>query len=309
MPSITHEIKAGGPFPPEKGRYYLYIGWFCPFATRTTIARSLKGLQDVLPIVVVNSVMDPKRKSWTFSPKPLEDRPEVGIPGTVPEPLHGAPDLRALYEKSEGSIDGPYVVPMLWDSKTSKVVNNESISIMRQLSTAFNEFLGPEKASLNLHPSELFKLIDENYESSQRDVYSGVYKAGFATDQKAYEAALSPLFDGLERLEELKKRHQGPYLLGQSLTELDITTYTCLIRFDVAYATLFKCGLKTIRDGFPELHQWLRTLYWTHDAFRDSTDFDNIKSNYFSGSSKAEQINPTRVVPKGPVPSILPLHL
>ncbi|UZJ56122.1 hypothetical protein CBS101457_005442 [Exobasidium rhododendri] len=308
MPSIANTLT------PElcvRGRLVLYVGMFCPFATRVTIARSLKGLEDLIPIVRVNSVMDPVRKSWTFQRYALPEQQDIGIPGDVPEPLFGAADLRQLYEKSEGkeNMEGPFVVPTLWDVKEKRIVSNESASMLRQFSTCFNHLLDGEskEGKVDLYPESLRGSIDEWYEFCQRDVYTGVYKAGFATKQSDYESAIEALYKGLDRLESLCASTKGPYLLGEQLTELDVTTYTCLIRFDVAYATIFKCNVKTIRQDYPSLHRWLRNLYWNHPAFRDSTEFDNIKSNYFAGSSKALQTNPTRIIPLGPLPPILPL--
>jgi putative glutathione S-transferase len=176
MPSISKELT------PElcvKGRLVLYFGMFCPFATRATIARSLKGLEDIIPIIQVNSAMDPIRKSWTFQRYALQDRKDVGIPGDIPEPLYNAQDLRELYEKSENQTEmqGPFVVPTLWDKKEGKIVNNELKSLLRQFSTCFNHLLDDDKAAIDLYPESLRKEIDEWYEVCQSDVYSGVYKA------------------------------------------------------------------------------------------------------------------------------------
>jgi putative glutathione S-transferase len=193
MPSISHELTKD---LCVKGRLVLYVGMFCPFATRVTIARSLKGLEDIVPIVKVNSVMDPSRKSWTFKRHALgSDQKEIGIAGDVPEPFYDAQDLRQLYERSEGKeeMEGPFVVPTLWDTKEEKIVNNESKSLLSQMSTCFNHLLEGEKAALNLYPESLQKEIDEWYEACQRDVYSGVYKAVSSLLKDLAALPLTPL--------------------------------------------------------------------------------------------------------------------
>lgn len=176
MPSISKELT---PDLCVKGRLVLYVGMFCPFATRVTIARSLKGLEAIIPIIRVNSAMDPERKSWTFQRYALPDQRDIGIPGDVPEPLYNAQDLRQLYEKSENQTEmqGPFVVPTLWDKQQGEIVNKESMSLLRQFSTCFNHLLDGNKAAVNLYPEELKKEINEWIEVCQRDVYSGVYKA------------------------------------------------------------------------------------------------------------------------------------
>lgn len=176
MPSVSHELTRD---ICVKGRLVLYVGMFCPFATRATIAMSLKGLEDFIPIIRVNSVMDPIRKSWTFQKYPLPDKKDIGIAGDIPEPFYNAQDLRQLYEKSElkENMQGPFVVPTLWDLKNEKIINNESKSLLRQFSTCFNHLLDEKNAAVNLYPEHLQGQIDEWYEVCQRDVYTGVYKA------------------------------------------------------------------------------------------------------------------------------------
>ncbi|KIJ36719.1 hypothetical protein M422DRAFT_178963 [Sphaerobolus stellatus SS14] len=194
-----------------------------------------------------------------------------------------------------------FTVPVLWDKKKETIVNNESSEIIRIFNSGFNDILPTEKAALNFYPKELQKEIDELNEWVYETVNNGVYKTGFAKTQEAYESAIRPLFDSLDRLEKIL--YGKEYLVGDRLTEADVRLYTTIIRFDTAYHGIFKCNLRTIRDGYPNINKWLKNLYWNNDAFKSTTDFDHIKTNY----AFMAHINPTQVVPLGPIPNIEPL--
>lgn len=185
-------------------------------------------MQDVVQLVVVNTIMDESKRSWTFKRHTLEDRPDIGIAGTVPEPVYGLSYIRELYERHntkhapDQEVKPPFPVPTLWDRKLEKIVSNDSADMMRWFSTAWNDLLPPEGARLDLSPANLTAKMDELYSWGSRDVAGGVYKAGFAPTQKDYDAAVPPLFAGLDRLESLVVKNGGPYVWGDRLTESDI---------------------------------------------------------------------------------------
>lgn len=199
--------------------------------------------------------------------------------------------MSQLYRKADPGYEGRYTVPALWDKKTETIVNNESSEIIRMFYSEFDAFL-PEEDRESGHPAGGFYpealrgRIDEMNEWVYDTVNNGVYKTGFATTQQAYEAAIFPLFESLDRLEkhleENEKEGKGPYLMGKSVTEADIRLYTTLIRFDVAYYNIFMCNLKMIRWDYPRLSRWLRNLYWDGGkvrngrAFRETVDFEAV---------------------------------
>ena len=201
------------------------------------------------------------------------------------DPLYKFSALKQLYLKADPSYEGRYTVPCLWDKQNETIVNNESCEIIRMMYTEFDHLLPPKMREANrpgagFYPEHLRKEIDEMNDWVYPAVNFGVYKAGFATTQQAYESNLYPLFDALDRLEEhLKQPRHSPYLFGADITEADIRLYPTLIRFDVAYHGIFKCNLKMIRHDYPRLDKWLRTLYWDESdrtnggAFKKTTFF------------------------------------
>ncbi|KAI5996200.1 glutathione S-transferase [Pisolithus albus] len=267
-----------GQFPAERDRYHLYVSYACPWATRTLITRKLKGLEDIIPVTVVSPHMG--ENGWPFAsvdPFPVKD----------------------LYFKADPNYGGRFTVPVLWDKKQNTVVNNESSEIIRMLNSAFNDILPPEKAAVDIYPEELRKQIDEVNSWVYDTVNNGVYKAGFAGSQEAYETAVYPLFESLDRLEKMLTGKD--YLVGERLTEADIRLFVTVVRFDPVYFSHFKCNLRDIRHGYPAINRWMKKLYWTNEAFRLSTNFQHIKVHYYWSQTK---VNPTRVVPVGPVPDI-----
>ncbi|KAI9707289.1 MAG: hypothetical protein M1836_000249 [Candelina mexicana] len=289
-------------FPAEKDRYVLYIVYGCPWAHRTNIVLHLKGLESIIQLVVLDYKLGPQ--GWFFSGRLGTDKVD---------PIYGFTHLRQLYWKADPSYDKRFTVPVLWDKKRETLVSNESSEIIRMLYTEFDEFLPEEKreAALKIYPENLRNEIEDMNEWVYETINNGVYKTGFATTQEAYDSHLYPLFESLARLEKhLSEPGHTPYLFGAHITEPDIRLFTTLIRFDVAYHTIFKCNLKMIRHDFPRLHEWLRMLYWDSSdrtnggAFKNTTKFDQIKIGYATGLEAA-----TAVVPGGPDPDILPLEL
>ncbi|KAI1297983.1 glutathione S-transferase [Xylaria venustula] len=294
----------GARFPPEKGRYHLYVSYACPWAHRTLIARKLKGLEEFVSFSVVHWHMGDK--GWRFPT--AEDKDAAGE-NVVPDPLPGHEShthLRDVYFRVDPSYSGRFTVPVLFDKKTDTIVNNESSEILRMFGSVFNAHLPADKAAVDLYPESLRKEIDEAGTWTYDDINNGVYKSGFATTQEAYEKNVVKLFEALDKVEEKLKTSGGPYFFGDVLTETDIRLYVTIIRFDPVYVQHFKCNIRDIRSGYPATHKWLRTLYWTHptSAFQDTTNFLHIKNHYTKSHT---QINPHSITPVGPVPDVLPL--
>ncbi|KAI8712874.1 Glutathione S-transferase Gst3 [Fusarium sp. LHS14.1] len=292
----------GSKFRPEPGRYHLYVSYACPWAHRTLIVRKLKGLEDLISFSVVHYRW-PMDTGWRF-PTVQEAVPEENF---VPDPLHkDVTRLAELYEKSSPGYDGRWTVPVLWDKKADQIVNNESSEIIRILNTAFDEFLDPRYRgpALDLYPEPLHSRINEHNDWHYHNINNGVYKSGLAKSQVAYEKALNDLFTHLDHVELHLAFHDGPYYFGEQLTETDVRLYVTIVRFDPVYVQHFKCNMKDIRSGYPAIHKWLRYLYWNHDAFNTTTNFNHIKRHYFESHA---MINPSSIVPVGPIPCILPL--
>ncbi|CAK1364529.1 unnamed protein product [Cercospora beticola] len=300
--SFHGKITADGPFQPEKDRYHLYIGLFCPFAHRANLVVHLKQLQHYAGIET--SIVRPYPKGndqgwpgWRFNTSDAEDNYE----GATEDKLFGSKFMHEVYFKAEKEYKGRYSVPVLWDKKLKTIVNNESHELLRDLQTAFNPLLPPELANITLYPEHLRSKIDALAPILQRDLNTGVYKAGFAPDQQTYEKNLPPVFAVLNLLEKLAASNDGPHILGRELTEVDIRVFCTLIRFDVAYVQHFKTNLSMIRYGYPTLHNWLKGLYWNNKAFAETTDFRHIKENYTKSHAG---INPRAITPVGPWPHI-----
>ncbi|EIN11554.1 hypothetical protein PUNSTDRAFT_62356 [Punctularia strigosozonata HHB-11173 SS5] len=275
------------------GRYILYVSYGCPWASRTLIVRKLKGLEDVIDLAVVYYHLG--ENGWEF-------RPEVE--GCTPDPVYGAKTIKEIYLRADPEYALRLTVPVLFDKTLGTIVNNESSEIIRMLNTDLDEFVTDEHKGVTYYPENLRQDIDEINEWIYHKINNGVYKTGFATTQEAYDENLYPLFDALDRVEKVLEGRE--FLVGPgkgTLTEADIRLYTTIIRFDVGYHGAFKCNLKTIRHDYPNLHRWVRNLYWNYPAFKDTTNFDHIKGGYYA----LKKVNPTGVIPRGPVPHILPL--
>ena len=267
-----------GGFAAAPGRYHLYVSYACPWAHRTLIVRAIKGLEEVIDISVVHPLMPPE--SWVFGP----------YPGSTSDRVHGFRALHQLYEQNVPGFDGLVTVPVLYDTRRGVIVNNESSEIIRMLNSAFDTWGRPE---VDLYPEPLRPEIDAVNDRVYEDVNNGVYRAGFATSQAAYEAAYDRLFDSLDWLEARLGRQ--PYLVGDRLTEADWRLFTTLVRFDAVYYGHFKCNRRRLVD-YPNLWAYTRELYQV-PGVAQTVKMDHIKLHYY-GSHRG--INPTGIVPKGP---------
>ena len=273
---VTADGSSG--FPAEAGRYHLYVSLACPWAHRTIIVRKLKGLETAIGLSVVDPLRD--ERGWRFGPD-------------FPDPLgHGWDYLAQAYAATDPSFDGRVTVPALWDTKTGRVVNNESAEILVMLNREWDAFA--ENAGLDLYPAELRPGIDELNAWVYDEINNGVYKSGFAASQEAYETAVRPLFAALERADERLATRR--YLFGNELTLADWRLFTTLVRFDAVYAGHFKCNLRRIAD-FANLSGYLRDLY-QQPGVAATVDFDHIKRHYYMTHGA---INPTQIVPAGPI--------
>jgi len=271
-------IAPGTAFPPEAGRYHLYVSLACPWAHRTLIVRALKRLEGLISVSVVNWFMG--EDGWTFAPGE----------GVVADPVMAATHLHQLYTRVDPRFSGRVTVPVLWDLASGKIVNNESAEVIRILNTAFD---GLGAAPGDTYPAELRPEIDAVNERVYATLNNGVYRAGFASSQEAYEAAVLPLFETLDWLEA--RLAEQPFLAGEQFTEADIRLFTTLIRFDSVYHYHFKCNIRRLTD-YPALWDYTRSLYQL-PAIQQTVDFGHIKRHYFMSHA---HINPTRVVPLGP---------
>jgi len=224
------------------------------------------------------------------------------FPAADSDPVNQASHVKDLYFKADPNYEGRFTVPILWDKQHKTIVNNESSEIIRIFNTAFNDVIAPEKAALDIYPESLRSEIDEINDWVYDGVNNGVYKSGFATSQEAYEKAVKVVFESLDKLEKILEGKD--YLVGDQLTEADVRLFVTIVRFDPVYVGHFKCNFKTIRGGYPAIHKWLRQLYWNNDAFSSTCNFEHIKTHYYWSHPS---INPTRVVPLGPIPNIEPL--
>ncbi|KAL4778364.1 glutathione S-transferase [Aspergillus varians] len=277
-------ITPNGPFKPQPGRYHLYIGLFCPFAHRVNFVRCLKGLTDIIDVSVVMPYPKGDAKGWPGWRFPASDEE---YPGATVDKLFGEDYMHKVYFRADAGYKGRYSVPVLWDRETGTIVCNESLELLRWLPSAFNDLPPPK--------------IDSLSSWVLPNLCSGVYKAGFAPSQEEYNQNVVPVFGALNKLEKIVFAHGGPFILGSEMTELDVTVYATLIRFDPVYVQHFKCNLGTIRHDYPVLNNWLKGVYWRVEAARDTTDFRHIKENY---TKSHYDINPKAITPLGPFPDV-----
>ncbi|MCJ8519390.1 putative glutathione S-transferase [Pseudorhizobium tarimense] len=267
-----------GGFKAEAGRYHLYVSYACPWAHRTLIFRKLKRLEDFISVSVVNPLM--LENGWEFG----------GTDGATEDHLFGSDYLYQVYLKADPNYSGRVTVPALWDKQQQTIVSNESAEIIRMFNSAFDGLTGE---SADYYPAPLRKEIDEINAIVYDTVNNGVYKAGFATTQEAYEQNVLALFRTLDMLEERLGRSR--YLVGDRQTEADWRLFTTLVRFDPVYVGHFKCNIRRIAD-YPNLSGYLRDLYQTAGV-AETVQFDHIKQHYYRSHPT---INPTGVVPVGP---------
>ena len=267
-----------GGFAAEPGRYHLYVSMACPWAHRTLIFRRLKGLEEMIPISAVNAYMGDE--GWTF-----DEGPDV-----IPDTVNHKKRLHEIYTLARTDYSGRVTVPVLWDKQRDTIVNNESSEIIRMFNTAFDD-LGAVPG--DYYPEALRKEIDALNDFIYPNVNNGVYRAGFATTQEAYEEAVQELFAALDKLDE--RLASSRYLTGENITEADWRLFTTLVRFDAVYVGHFKCNIRRIVD-YPNLWGYLRDLY-QQPGIADTVRIDNIKHHYYASH---DTINPTGVVPAGP---------
>jgi len=285
-PDGTPGPTGDGGFKAEPGRYHLYVSLACPWAHRTLIFRALKGLETAISLSVVHWFMG--EHGWTF---------EEG-PGVISDPVAGADRLYEVYIRSNPTYTGRVTVPVLWDKERDVIVSNESSEIIRMMNSAFD----PVGASPgDFYPVELREQIDALNARIYTTVNNGVYKAGFATTQDAYEEAVRRLFATLDWLEDRLATNR--YLFGDRLTEADWRLFTTLVRFDAVYVGHFKCNLRRIVD-YPNLWDYIRELY-QYTGIAPTIDFTHIKRHYYRSHAS---INPTRIVPVGPELDFLAPH-
>ncbi len=273
-PGVTGE----GGFKAEANRYHLYVAYICPWASRTLMARALKGLEDIISV----SVVEPKLtdQGWQFG----------NFNGSNRDDLNGARYVHELYTKVAPNFTGRATVPVLWDKKAQTIVNNESADIVRMFNYAFADIIdvGPD-----LVPNTLASQINELNEYIYSDLNNGVYQAGFASSQPAYQEAYDKVFSALDSLEE-RLEDGRKFLFGDIFTESDIRLFVTLIRFDVAYHGLFKCNRNMLKE-MPKVYQYMRRIM-AIDGIKDTVNIEHIKAGYYSIKS----LNPSGIVPAGP---------
>jgi putative glutathione S-transferase len=279
---VTADGSAGpsgiGGFKAEPGRYHLYVSMACPWANRTMIFRTIKGLEEYIPVSVVHWHM--AENGWTFEP----------AEGVIPDPINHASYLHEVYTAADPVYSGRVTVPVLWDKNTNTIVSNESAEIIRMFNSAFDD-VGARPG--DYYPQALRTEIDQINARVYTCVNNGVYKAGFSTTQAAYEEAVVPLFETLDWLEE--KLSTQRYLLGDVLTEADWRLFTTLIRFDPVYVGHFKCNIRRLED-YPNLWAYTRELY-QYESVAKTINLHHIKHHYYVSH---KTINPSGVVPVGP---------
>lgn len=268
----------GAGFAAEAGRYHLYVSYACPWAHRTLIFRELKALQAVISVSVVHPLMP--EESWVFA----------DYPGATEDQLYQSNFLYEIYRKADPDFKGLVTVPVLWDKQRETIVNNESSEIIRMLNSAFDAYTNVD---VDFYPQSLRAQIDEINQPIYNNINNGVYRAGFARNQRAYDRAYTQLFDTLD---ELETRLAGQrYLVGDRITEVDWRLFTTLVRFDAVYYGHFKTNRKRLVD-YPNLWAYTRDLYQV-PGVAATVNMDHIKTHYY-GSHRS--INPTGIVPQGP---------
>lgn len=269
----------GNTYPPATGRYQLYIGMSCPWAHRTLVVRALKGLEDVISVS-------------TVSPSPLEG-------GWILDTENGCRTLAQVYQLAKPGYSGRSTVPVLWDTQTKTIVNNESSEIIVMLNSEFNQFA--QRPTLNLYPETLREKIDWWNEKIYHTVNNGVYRCGFAQTQEAYTQACHELFTTLNEIDTVLASNR--YLCGEQLTLADVRLFTTLFRFDVVYYGLFKCNRRRIQD-YHNLGAYLRELYQL-PGVADTCHLEAVKQDYYGNLFP---LNPGGIIPCGPQMNLLEPH-
>jgi len=267
-----------GGFAAAAGRYHLYVSLACPWAHRTLIFRTLKGLEDVISVSIVSP--DMLKDGWTFNV----------AEGSTGDSVNGRSKLSEIYVMADPRFSGRVSVPVLWDKERKTIVNNESSEIIRMLNAAFDAFTGDRT---DYYPQALRAEIDRINELVYPNINNGVYRAGFATTQAAYETAFRNLFDALDEIEQILSKQR--YLAGSRITEADWRLFCTLIRFDAVYYGHFKCNWRHIYE-YPNVSHYVRELYQV-PGVAGTVSLDQIKRHYYGSQLK---VNPTGIVPVGP---------
>lgn len=281
---VTADGRSG--YPAARGRYHLYVSLACPWAHRTIIVRKLKHLESIIGMTVVDPIRD--ERGWAFRDGS----------GHSPDPINGFRFLSETYQATDPAYRGRVTVPVLWDTVTKRIVSNSDDDLMRMFNREFNEYTA---STLDLYPEGLRSEIDEWNTRLYEDVNDGVYRAGFATSQTVYEKAVRRLFETLDQLDQRLANRR--YLFGAAFTEADWRLFVTLIRFDAVYHGHFKCNLRRIVD-YPNLYGYLKDLYQI-DGIAETVNFDHIKRHYYFTH---DDINPTRIVPLGPIQDLSSPH-
>uniref|UniRef100_A0A7N0T9C7 GST C-terminal domain-containing protein n=2 Tax=Kalanchoe fedtschenkoi TaxID=63787 RepID=A0A7N0T9C7_KALFE len=292
-PSTFRNLVSAGqatPFPPDAGRYHLYISYACPWASRCLAYLKIKGLDRAISFSSVKPRWERTKETdehmgWVFPASDAE------VPGAEPDYLNGAKSIRDLYELASTNYSGKYTVPVLWDKKLKTIVNNESSEIIRMFNTEFNN--EAENAALDLYPPHLQSKINEINDWVYDSINNGVYKCGFAKKQGPYDEAVNRLYEALDKCEEILSTQR--YICGDSLTEADIRLFVTLIRFDEVYAVHFKCNKKLLRE-YKNLFNYTKDIFQV-PGMHNTVNLLHIKEHYY-GSHPT--INPFGIVPAGP---------
>ena len=265
-------------FAAEADRYHLYVALICPWACRTLFVRKLLGLENTIYVSIVSPIMS--AQGWQFD----------GYPGATEDHLHAATYMHEIYTRHDPDYTGRATVPVLWDKKNDCMVSNDSADIIRMLNASFGAY---SNNSVDLYPPRLQREIDKLNSYYYENFNNGVYRAGFATSQHAYDEAYEQVFAALDHLDE-QLAAAGPYIFGQHLTETDVRLFVTLVRFDAAYFGIFKCNKKRISD-YRNISSYLRRLY-ALPGISETVDFGHIKAGYYSLGN----LNPNGIIPKGP---------
>ena len=277
-------------YPAVAGRYHLYVSYACPWASRAVIVRRLKGLEDVISMSVVDPIRD--ERGWRFAAESSPGPDEAGgLPGLGPDRVAGFEYLSEAYRATDSDFAGHVSVPVLWDTESGRIVNNESAEVIRMLNSEFDELA--DHPEVDLYPDDLADQIDTLNERVYSEVNNGVYRSGFAESQDAYEEAFDRVFAGLDWLEGLLGERR--YLAGERITEADWRLFTTLVRFDPVYHNHFRCNLRKLSQ-YPNLFGYTRELY-QRPGIAATVVIDQIKHHYYGTHP---QLNPLRIVPKGP---------
>lgn len=282
-------VRAAGSseYPAEAGRYHLYVSLACPWAHRTIIARRLKKLEEVIGMTVVDPIRNDDH-GWAFRDGD----------GCSKDPVNGFRFLRDAYLATDAGYEGRVTVPMLWDKQAGRIVSNADDDIMHMFNSEFGAFADND---VDLYPEGRRDDIDALNEEVYENVNNGVYRAGFATTQDAYESAVRRLFNTLDHMEERLSRHR--YVIGDTSTEVDWRLFVTLIRFDTVYHGHFKCNIRRIVD-YDNLYGYMRDLY-QQEGIAETVDFSHIKRHYYITH---DDINPTQIVPAGPQQDLTAMH-